>query len=172
MGDVVFVLGGARSGKSRLARDRALALGGNGVTFVATARPGDPELDARITAHRRDRPREWTTVDAESDLAATLRSVARDHVVLLDSLTLWASGAMERGIDLATAWRAASEVLSERTSPSVIVSDEVGLGIVPETAVARAFRDELGWIHQRITAQASVALFVVAGVPIVLKGGA
>jgi adenosylcobinamide kinase/adenosylcobinamide-phosphate guanylyltransferase len=142
------------------------------VTFVATARPGSPERDARISAHRRDRPREWTTVDVRSDLAATLRSIDPRDVILLDSLTLWASDALERGIDLATAWRDAAAVLSERTRPSVIVSDEVGMGIVPEARIARAFRDELGWIHQRIAAQASTAIFVVAGVPSMLKGSA
>ena len=170
MGDLVFVLGGARSGKSRIAREQALSLGGSEVTFVATARPGDVELDARIAAHRRDRPPEWTTIDARRDLGATLRSVDVRDVVLLDSLTLWAADALEHDIGIGAAWADASRVVAERARPTVVVSDEVGLGIVPESRLARAFRDELGWIHQRIVAQSSLAIFAVAGTPIVLKG--
>ena len=170
MGELVFVLGGARSGKSRFARDRAKALGRDNVTFVATALPGDPELDARIAAHRRDRPSAWDTIEPGDDLAGTLRSVAPAQVVLLDSLTLWASSCVERRVDIAAAWREISDVIDRRERATVVVSDEVGLGTVPMSDVARAFRDDLGWVHQRVSAQASLVVYVVAGLPLALKG--
>lgn len=168
----MFVLGGTRSGKSRVARDRARLLGDDRVTFVATARPGDPELDARIAAHRRDRPRAWATVDARDELAATLGEVDATHVTLLDSLTLWASSVLESGGDIGSAWTSAAAVIAARAATVVVVSDEVGLGVVPVSEIARRYRDELGSLHQRIAAQATTVLFCVAGVPLVLKGPA
>jgi len=172
VGELHFFLGGARSGKSRLARDRARALGGDSVTFVATARPGDPELDLRIAAHRRDRPSGWRTIEPATDLASALREIDRDHVVLLDSLTLWASALLERGVALAGAWDTVENAIGERERPTVLVSDEVGLGIVPMSEVGRTFRDELGWIHQRIAKRAASASLVVAGLAIALKAPA
>jgi adenosylcobinamide kinase/adenosylcobinamide-phosphate guanylyltransferase len=170
VGELTFVLGGTRSGKSRFARDRALQLGGDRVTFIATALPGDRELDERIAAHRRDRPPAWRTVDVGSDLASTLSAVDRDDIILLDSVTLWLSARYESSADLADEWRRAADVLAERARPSIVVSDEIGLGVVPASAAARRFRDDLGSIHQRISARAATVVFCVAGVPLVVKG--
>jgi adenosylcobinamide kinase/adenosylcobinamide-phosphate guanylyltransferase len=170
VGELVLVLGGTRSGKSRVARDRARRIAGDGVTFIATARAGDPELDARIAAHRRDRPPAWRTLDATDDLAVTLATVDDAHVALLDSLTLWASLAVEAGRDLDASWRAAVPVIARRPRATIVVSDEVGWGIVPTSPLARRFRDELGFLHQKIAADANAVVLCVAGIPIAIKG--
>jgi adenosylcobinamide kinase/adenosylcobinamide-phosphate guanylyltransferase len=172
VGELVFILGGTRSGKSRFGRERAFALGGDDVTFVATAWPGDPELDARIAAHRKDRPAAWLTIEPRDDLAGALRSVEPDRVVLIDSLTLWASACFERRIDIASAWDDVSRAIAERERPVVLVSDEVGLGTVPMSSVVRSFRDELGRLHQRASMQATTVALLVAGLPVFLKGTA
>jgi adenosylcobinamide kinase/adenosylcobinamide-phosphate guanylyltransferase len=167
---MTFALGGTRSGKSRFALARARELGGDRVTYVATARPGDPELDARIAGHRAYRPTTWKTVEAGTDLAGTVALVDPGQVVLLDSLTLWASWCLDDGIEISTAWDSTFRHLAARGKPSVIVSDEVGLGIVPMTESGRRFTDEMGVLHQRVASQAALVVFMVAGLPIVLKG--
>jgi adenosylcobinamide kinase / adenosylcobinamide-phosphate guanylyltransferase len=165
---LVVVLGGTRSGKSRFGRDRAAALSGDGpVVFLATALPGDPELDDRITLHRRDRPSGWRTVEAGADLPAAIRAVEPGSTILVDGLTLWVSllttatstvpGLVDGPIEeLRSAVRG-------HDGPVVVVSDEVGLGIVPMDPVARAFRDVLGIAHQRLVADSDEAWFLVAG---------
>lgn len=170
MPDRIFVLGGTRSGKSRYARERAQALGGERVSFIATARPGDPELDARIAAHRADRPRAWQTIETDWDLPSAIARASSANVLLIDSLTLWVSSAMERSGPVRELWQNAQDALLRRREPIVIVSDEVGLGIVPVNAAARAFRDELGWIHQSAAAWADEVFFMVAGIATRLKG--
>ena len=166
---LVVFLGGTRSGKSRLGRDRAAALaGGRSVTFVATALPGDPELDERIALHRRDRPPGWTTIEAGRDLVEAIAAIDPDATLLLDGLTLWVSLLVEGDAsDVASivagpiaAFRAA---LAAHRGPAVIVSDEVGLGIVPADALSRRFRDVLGIAHQQLVEDADEAWFTVAG---------
>jgi len=164
------VLGGTRSGKSRFAGRRAAALGGNEVTYVATARRGYAELERRIAAHRRARPAVWMTVETGSDLAQTLAAVTAGHVVLLDSLTLWVAACLDEGVDVRSAWAAAEAELAARERPVIVVSDEVGLGVIPANELARRFCDEIGELHQRIAAQASTVAFMVAGLPVVVKG--
>jgi adenosylcobinamide kinase/adenosylcobinamide-phosphate guanylyltransferase len=171
MAERIFVLGGNRSGKSRYARERAQAIGVERVSFIATARPGDPELDARIAAHRADRPSEWQTIEAEWDLPSAIGSAPSENVLLIDSLTLWVSLALEQSRSVRDLWQTAQDALLMRRVPIVIVSDEVGLGIVPANAVARAFRDELGWLHQGVAAWADEVVFMVAGIATRLKGG-
>lgn len=168
--DLTFVLGGTRSGKSRFAGGRAAALGGNEVTYVATARRGDAELELRIAAHRRARPAVWPTVEAGSDLAQTLASVPAGHIVLLDSLTLWVASCLDEGVEVHSAWAAAEAELAARARPIIVVSDEVGLGVIPANELARRFCDEIGELHQRLAAQASTVAFMVAGLPLVVKG--
>lgn len=173
MPERILVLGGTRSGKSRYGRERAWALGGGAVTFIATARPGalgDTELDARIAAHRKDRPETWLTIEAGADLAAAIAAAVADQVLLIDSLTLWLSLAIEGEAPPQDAWAHAMELLDRRSRPVIVVSDEIGLGMVPMDATARAFRDELGWIHQRAAAWADEVFFLVAGIATRLKG--
>ena len=174
---LVVILGGTRSGKSRFARDRASALAADGrVVYVATALPGDPELDERIALHRRDRPSSWTTVEATTDLAATIGEIAPGTTILLDGLTLWVSLLVgdERPSVAAVVEGPIEDVrnaLRAHDAPVIVVSDEVGLGLVPMDPVGRAFRDILGIAHQRLVADADEAWLMVAGRAIVLPRG-
>jgi adenosylcobinamide kinase / adenosylcobinamide-phosphate guanylyltransferase len=166
---LVVILGGTRSGKSRFGRDRAIALSGVGpVVYVATALLGDPELDDRIGLHRRDRPAEWQTIEPTLDLAGAIARVAPGTTILLDGLTLWLSRFMDGpGADVFAIVdgpvEALREALARHTGPAIVVSDEIGLGLVPMDPVSRAFRDILGIAHQRLVAMADEAWFMVAG---------
>jgi adenosylcobinamide kinase/adenosylcobinamide-phosphate guanylyltransferase len=166
---LVVVLGGTRSGKSRFGRDRAAALAAGGqVAYVGTAIPGDPELDERIRRHRADRPAEWQTIEAGHELAAAIRSVAPGTTILLDGFTLWASLALADDptrVDavLDGAFADVLAAIAEHDGPVVVVSDEIGLGMVPLDPLGRAFRDLLGIAHQRLVARSDEAWLMVAG---------
>ena len=168
------MLGGTRSGKSRFGRDRAAALAADGrVVYVATALAGDPELDDRIRRHRLDRPAEWATVEAGVDLAGAIRGVPPGTTVLLDGLTLWASLALADDptrVDevLDGAFADVLAAIAAHDAPVVVVSDEIGLGLVPLDPLGRAFRDLLGIAHQRLVAASDEAWFMIAGRPIPL----
>ncbi len=172
---LVLVLGGTRSGKSRFGLARARELAGSGpVAYLATAWPGDPELDRRIEGHRRERPASWPTVEVGTDLAAAIGSVGTAMPILLDGLTLWMSrvvGDGEPDIDavLDGPVGRALEAIRERVAPVIVVSDEIGLGMVPMDPGARGFRDLLGIAHQRLAAEADEVHFLVAGLPLTLK---
>ena len=170
MSEIIFILGGTRSGKSRYAVRRARELGGDAVTFIATARAGDRELDERIALHRASRPAAWPVLEAGADLAAAIRAVPADRVLLLDSLTLWVSTVTERAEGIAARWGELDAAVRARTAATVIVSDEIGLGMVPLSADARRFRDELGWLHQRVAESAGEVWLMVAGLPMRVKG--
>lgn len=173
---LVLVLGGTRSGKSRfgLARARALA-GGGPVAFLATALTGDAELDDRIRRHRLERPADWPTIEVAIDLPAAVTAAA-GLPILLDGLTLWLSALVgEAGtpIDplLDGPVAAGIEALAAHPAPVVVVSDEIGLGMVPLEPLSRAFRDLQGITHQRLAARADEVYLAVAGLPLTLKGG-
>lgn len=166
----IFILGGTRSGKSSEAVRRARALGGDAVTFIATARPADPEIVERIALHRRHRPQTWPVIEVAEDLAAAIGAADPGHVLLIDSLTLWVSTLAERDDDVATRWSEAEAALATRTAGTVIVSDEIGLGMVPLDPTARRFRDDLGRLHQAVAASAAEVWLMVAGLPLRLKG--
>jgi adenosylcobinamide kinase/adenosylcobinamide-phosphate guanylyltransferase len=174
---MVLVLGGTRSGKSRFGLERAAHLARGGpVTYLATAIPGDPELDARIAGHRRSRPAGWPTVEVRQDLASTIRACDPTHTLLLDGLTLWLSTVTNHGeafdIDVVLDGPVADAIaaIGGRGAPVVVVSDEIGLGMVPMHAGGRAFRDLLGITHQRLAAVADEVHLMVAGLPLTLKG--
>jgi adenosylcobinamide kinase / adenosylcobinamide-phosphate guanylyltransferase len=175
---LALVLGGTRSGKSAhgLALTRRLA-GGGRAWFLATARPGDPELDRRIERHRQQRPADWPTVEVESDLAGAIATTNPSEPVLVEGLTLWLSQLVgDEPADpdpiLDGPLAAALEAIATRPGSVVIVSDELGLGLVPMHAGARAFRDLVGLTHQRIGEQADVVDFVLAGQALRVKGQA
>jgi adenosyl cobinamide kinase/adenosyl cobinamide phosphate guanylyltransferase len=162
---LTVLLGGARSGKSRLALDLAAASGAP-VTFVATGEPRDDEMAERIERHRAERPGDWTTVEEPYAIGEALAQLDPEATVVLDCLTLWAANALERdgGPEpvLESAARAAL-VAAGRSGLTVAISNEVGLGIVPVNELARAYRDLLGEVN-RIWVDASAdALFVIAG---------
>ncbi|THD84885.1 bifunctional adenosylcobinamide kinase/adenosylcobinamide-phosphate guanylyltransferase [Aliigemmobacter aestuarii] len=164
-----LVLGGARSGKSRFA-ERLVAASGRGRVYLATAEAWDDEMRDRIAAHRSDRGEGWRTVEAPRDVGAVLRQVAADEVVLLDCATLWLTNVMLAEADLAAETASFLAALSACPAPVVVVSNEVGLSIVPENALARRFRDEQGRLNQRIAETAGLVVGVMAGLPFVLKG--
>ena len=175
---LILALGGTRSGKSRFGLAAAKRLAGDGgrVWFLATAWPGDPELDDRIAGHRAARPASWPTVEVGTDLVAALARTASDEPVLIDGLTLWLSALL--GDDVADidgildgAVAAALAAIAARPGPVIVVSDEVGSGIVPMHAGARAYQDLVGIAHQRLAALADEVHLLVAGLPITLKGG-
>ncbi|PWR25750.1 bifunctional adenosylcobinamide kinase/adenosylcobinamide-phosphate guanylyltransferase [Zavarzinia aquatilis] len=170
---VTLVLGGARSGKSRHAEALVRAAGPAPWTYVATAEAWDDEMRARIAHHRAERAASggggWVTVDAPLDPGGALLAAPAESPVLVDCLTLWLTNLMLGGHDVDAASEVFFAALSARRGPVVLVANEVGLGIVPENALARAFRDAAGRLNQRIAARAGRVLFIVAGLPIVVK---
>ena len=162
------MLGGARSGKSRHAEALITRLPPPWV-YVATAQAFDDEMRARIVEHRGRRAAGWRTIEAPLALADALRD-AGDVPVLVDCLTLWLSNLMLADADLDAA-EAALDAALGRAAPTVLVSNEVGLGIVPDNALARRFRDQAGRLHQRLAAGADRVVLTVAGLPLFLKGG-
>ncbi len=164
---VTLILGGARSGKSRHAEEIVQTLAPPW-TYIATGQAFDDEMRERIAVHRRRRGEGWRTVEAPTDLAAALADTG-ETPVLVDCLTLWLSNLMLAAHDVATATSALEEALARRTAPTLLVSNEVGLGLVPETPLGRAFRDEAGRLNQRIAAKANRVLFIVAGLPVTVK---
>ena len=174
---MLLALGGTKSGKSRFGLARTRQLAGDGrAWFLATAWPGDPELDDRIRRHRAERPADWPTIDVGPDLAAAVAKTEPDEPLLIDGLTLWLStilGDEPAAIDplLDGPVAAALQALSRRSGPVVIVSDDVGGGIIPMHAGARAYRDLVGLAHQRVAATADEVVVLVAGLPAWLKGG-
>jgi adenosylcobinamide kinase / adenosylcobinamide-phosphate guanylyltransferase len=177
-----FILGGARSGKSRLAQARAAA-DGRAVTVIATAEALDSEMAERIARHRAERPGHWRTVEAPRGLAATLLEEARaERCLVVDCLTLWLAnlmggvGNLPEPHDLAhlpaleTERTALLSTLPALPGRILLVANEVGLGLVPETPLGRLFRDEAGRLNQGLAALCQRVTFVAAGLPLELKG--
>ncbi|MYZ49482.1 bifunctional adenosylcobinamide kinase/adenosylcobinamide-phosphate guanylyltransferase [Propylenella binzhouense] len=166
----VLVLGGARSGKSAHAEALAAASGLERV-YVATAEPRDAEMGERIAHHRARRGALWRTVEAPDALEqAVAAEAAPGRAVLVDCLTLWLSNLLLAGADLESRCRALSGLVGRLPGLLVLVSNEVGLGIVPENALARRFRDAQGRLNQDVAARADRVVFVAAGLPLSLKG--
>ncbi|MDX5410075.1 MAG: bifunctional adenosylcobinamide kinase/adenosylcobinamide-phosphate guanylyltransferase [Thauera sp.] len=178
-----LILGGARSGKSREA-ERSAAASGLAVTVIATAEALDAEMAARIRRHRADRPAGWRTVEAPVALADALRAeAAPERCVVVDCLTLWLSnllidadrlppGASADELPLFRRERdALLATLPKLPGRVILVANEVGLGLVPETPLGRLFRDEAGRLNQAVAARCPRVVFVAAGLPLVLKQG-
>ncbi len=165
-----LVLGGARSGKSTFAEHLALESGLQRV-YVATAEAHDDEMRARIATHRARRADGWATVEAPLELAAAIaREASPKRILLVDCLTLWVTNAMLAEYDMDAAFAALLSALDGASGPVILVSNEVGQGIVPDNAMARAFRDHAGILHQRVAGRADTVYFVTAGLPQKLKG--
>jgi adenosylcobinamide kinase / adenosylcobinamide-phosphate guanylyltransferase len=173
----VLVLGGVRGGKSAHAVARVRALGGR-VAFVATAEPIDAEMAARIARHRADRPPDWQTVEAPLELAGALADLqGKADAVLVDCLNLWVANLLGRDpalTDDALASRtgALTSLLARRPFHAVVVSNEVGWGVHPETALGRRFQDALGFVNQAVARVADEVVLMVAGCPLVVKAPA
>jgi adenosylcobinamide kinase / adenosylcobinamide-phosphate guanylyltransferase len=165
---LTFVIGGARSGKSRYG-ESVIATLPPPWTYVATAEALDAEMAERIGAHRARRGANWRTIEAPRDLAAALNT-CKAAPVLVDCLTLWLSNLVLAGADIEAETVRLDLALATVKAPVVLVANEVGSGIVPEHELGRRFRDLQGVLNQRIAARADRVVLVVAGLPLVLKG--
>ncbi|MEI9416052.1 bifunctional adenosylcobinamide kinase/adenosylcobinamide-phosphate guanylyltransferase [Mesorhizobium sp. Cs1321R2N1] len=167
-GKLIFIIGGARSGKSAHAETLAMALPPPWA-YVATAQAYDDEMHERIALHRSRRGEGWSTIDAPLDLTEALEALPDDQPVLVDCLTLWLTNHMLAGHDVEAECRRLADVLSRPRGPWFVVSNEVGQGIVPDNALARRFRDDAGRLNQRVAAVADTVLLMVAGLPLKVK---
>ena len=168
-GRLIFVTGGARSGKSRFAEQRALALGPAGRTYLATAQTLDEEMRARVERHRAERDAGWTVVEEPLHAARGVRG-ATTPLILLDCLSLWISNLLLAAYPEPEILAAVDDLLDAGQGKTLmVVSNEVGSGVVPAYALGRAYRDLLGQANQQIAARADEAYLTVAGLPLRLK---
>ena len=173
---LTLILGGVRSGKSSFAQ--RLASRGDRVLFLATAQAGDVEMAARIQAHRESRPSDWDTLEEPLKLVASLSPVLHNYnIVILECLTLWVSNLMLNvptseadNVDIPSDVRELLRLYSNGRASWIIVSNEVGLGVIPSTRLGRHYADELGRVNQLIAAAADCVYFMAAGLPLKLKG--
>jgi len=167
-----LILGGARSGKSRFA-ERLAAESGLAVTYIATSQALDGEMSARIAHHRQRRPVHWSLVEEPLQLARVLREqAAPQRCLLVDCLTLWLTNLLmlDDAARLAEARDALLECLPELPGRIILVSNETGLGVVPLGELTRRYVDEAGWLHQAVADRTQRVTFMVAGLPMTLKG--
>jgi adenosylcobinamide kinase/adenosylcobinamide-phosphate guanylyltransferase len=157
---LTFLVGGARSGKSALAVKLASRADGP-VTFIATGEARDEEMSQRIAMHRAERPAHWETVEEPLELDSALANA--DGVAIVDCLSLWVANLLERDDDIDRANAAARERAQQRHGQTIVVSNEVGLGVVPATELGRRYRDTLGRVNAEWAAVADEAFLVVAG---------
>ncbi|MCK8826477.1 bifunctional adenosylcobinamide kinase/adenosylcobinamide-phosphate guanylyltransferase [Natroniella acetigena] len=185
MSKLILVLGGARSGKSSFAEDIVEKLGGQDVIYVATSEVRDEEMKERVTRHRQSRPQEWRTVEESKAVSQALAELEDDSVVLLDCLTVLLSNLVLADSDLAedetdfTLQAKEEEILAEveriidvgrkKNLELVIVSNEVGQGVVPPYKLGRVYRDLVGWGNQRVADQADEVYITYAGLPVEIK---
>ena len=169
---LTLVIGGARSGKSRYAEQLASSIPPPW-TYVATAQAFDDEMRLRIVEHQSRRDASWQTVEAPINLADAITAIAKpDHLILIDCLTLWLSNIMLSDLDVATSSDQLIGALKRSPSPIIVVSNEVGLGIVPDTPLGRRFRDAQGWLNQGVAAIADRVVLMTAGIPLIIKDSA
>ena len=169
MSKFTLVIGGARSGKSSFAE--ALVMGTQHQRrYIATAQAWDDEMRARIAQHRDQRGHGWITVEAPLDLVGALNDAKPDEIVLVDCATLWLSNHLLANANLDAEVTALLAAILQCPAPVIVVSNEVGWSIVPDNALARAFRDAQGRLNQKMAAQAELVVAVIAGLPLPLKG--
>ena len=179
---LTFVLGGARSGKRAYAQASAEAAGAGAAgagaaaapamatpVMIVTAQAFDAEMSDRIARHRADRGDRWRTVEAPLDLAAAVDALAPGDVAVIDCLTLWLTNLILGGNDVVAARDGLLAALARTPARLWVVSNEVGLGIVPDNALSRRFRDEAGRLHQALAARADEVVLLVAGLPLTVK---
>lgn len=165
----LFVLGGARSGKSRYAQTRAEATEGRHI-FIATAEAFDDDMHARIARHQADRDQRWETLEAPLSLPGAIEALNQpDTIVLVDCLTLWISNLLLAGADIGTETEKLRRALERFRGHLILVANEVGFGIVPDNALARQFRDEAGRTNQIVADQADEVQLIMAGLSLRMK---
>jgi adenosylcobinamide kinase/adenosylcobinamide-phosphate guanylyltransferase len=166
---LTFVTGGAASGKSSFAESVVRATG-KPKTYIATMQPYDDEMREKATKHQADRGDDWTTVEAPFDVVSVLHAARRSDVILLDCVTLWLTNVLLADHDIDAACNDLVNALVNSPSDVIVVSNEVGMGIVPDNELSRKFRNAQGKVNQMIAARADVVLTIIAGLPLVLKG--
>ena len=166
---LTLILGGAASGKSAFA-ETLIKRSGRGLTYFATAQVFDDEMHDKVSRHKAMRGEDWHTVEEPFEVGPALARVEADHAVLLDCATMWLSNHLLADNDISKAEAALIEGLAKCAAPVVVVSNEVGLSVVPENALARRFRQAQGELNQTLAAEASLVVNVIAGLPQVLKG--
>jgi adenosylcobinamide kinase / adenosylcobinamide-phosphate guanylyltransferase len=161
---LLLLIGGARSGKSRLAV-RLASVEDAQVQFIATAQAGDAEMTDRIAAHRAERPAAWATVEEPVRLREAIEAVASEACLIIDCLSLWVANLIEQrsGEEIEAEARASAQVAATRSGRTIAVTNEVGLGVVPMTPLGRGYRDVLGHVNATWAAAAAESFFVVAG---------
>lgn len=166
---LIFVTGGAASGKSTFAEKIARTTG-KPKTYIATLQPFDHEMQAKTEKHQADRGEDWTTIEAPIEVANVLSQCSTGQIVLLDCITLWLTNVLLADMDLNAACEELVNALLTCPCDVVVVSNEVGMGIVPDNALSRKFRNAQGKLNQRIATKADVVITVISGLPLVLKG--
>lgn len=164
-----LVIGGAASGKSRFA-EGLCARSGRSKIYVATAQVYDDEMAQKVVSHLAQRGENWVTIEAPIDVASALAEASLDNVVLLDCATLWLTNVILGEHDLEAETAKLLEAITACPAPVVIVSNEVGQGIVPDNALSRKFRNAQGQLNQTLATQAELVVAVMAGLPLALKG--
>ena len=171
--ETIFIIGGCRSGKSGFSLQMAEQMPAQKKIFIATCTPRDPEMEQRVLRHKSERSREWATLEVPTRLPeAVLENSRKENVILVDCLTLWISNLLLESDDPDNIEEQVLELtrsLEKARGPVVIVSNEVGTGIVPENRLARLFRDMAGMANQRIAACAGRVVWMVAGIPVTIK---
>jgi adenosylcobinamide kinase/adenosylcobinamide-phosphate guanylyltransferase len=172
MQKIVIILGGARSGKSYYALSEASLTKGK-KAFIATAEALDDEMHVRIENHKKERGSDWDTYEEPLHISPLIDSIKGKYdVILIDCLTLWVSNIMHAGFDIAEETiKLVSAISTCSPAPLYIISNEVGLGIVPESPLSRAYRDNLGHVNRQVAQASSDVVFMVAGIPLKVKGG-
>lgn len=166
---LTLVVGGAASGKSALA-ERIMTAAARPMVYIATAQAFDDEMRSKIAAHQARRFGNWRTIEAPLDAAAALGEAGPDDIVLLDCVTLWLTNHLLAQNDIVTQESRLLRALEDCAAPVIIVTNEVGAGIVPENALSRRFRAAQGRLNQSLAARAETVITVIAGLPLVLKG--
>ena len=174
MNKIIFFIGGCRSGKSTYALQTAEKIPGGRKIFIATCVPQDDEMKQRVARHQRERSQNWVAVEEPLNLPeAILQNSPRADVILIDCLTLWVSNLLMKTDDekkLADIISQLIDALEKATCPIVLVSNEVGTGIVPENKLARQYRDIIGLANQAVAKTAGKVIWMVAGIPVIVKG--
>ena len=169
MATLTFVVGGAASGKSDMGERLARATG-KPRTYIATLQPFDDEMRAKVADHVRARGADWNTVEAPLDPGAAIRAAGSGRVVLLDCLTLWLTNVMLGDHDVGAATAALLDDLATAHCDVIVVSNEVGMGIVPDNALSRRFRNAQGRLNRQVAERADTVITAIAGLPLLLKG--
>ena len=174
MNEIVFIIGGCRSGKSKHALQTAEKMPGNRKIYIATCVPQDNEMKQRVARHQKERSQNWVTVEEPLHLPeAILENSPKADVMLVDCLTLWVSNLLMKTDDEKQLEEMISQLidtLEKATCPIVLVSNEVGTGIVPENRLARQYRDIIGLANQAVAKTAGKVIWMVAGIPVTVKG--